>query len=93
MHCLFSTLLQTFLSKNVFVQNQMGRVERWTSHFIFWTVCARLLLGLFWTLLQINHPIDGWFSYGMTAANLVHFIMCADYIYYFVRSNPFVISN
>jgi hypothetical protein len=74
------------MAPQLWIVSRAGRVERWTSHFIFWTVVSRVLLGIFWTLLQINHPIEGWFSYGMTAANIVQLVLCADYIYYFVMT-------
>lgn len=65
--------------------SRAGKVERWTSHFIFWTIVGRILLGVFWTMLQWSQPFAGWqFSLGMAFANITHFICCADYMYYFV---------
>lgn len=67
--------------------SKSGKVERWTSHFIFWTIIGRVLLGAFWTMLQWSQPFAGWqFSLGMAFANITHFICCADYMYYFVTT-------
>jgi len=74
------------MAPQLWMVSRAGKVERWTSHFIFWTVVSRVLLGLFWTLLQFNHPIEGWFSYGMTLSNIVHLVLCADYVYYFIMT-------
>lgn len=72
------------MAPQLFFISKVGQVERMMSHFIAMTICARVVLGLFWWLLQIAHPIDGAFAYGILASNLLHLLLCGDYMYYFV---------
>jgi len=71
----------------LFMIAQCGRVERWTSHFVAWTVVSRVLLGFFWILLQTYHSFAEWpFTVGMVFSIIVQMVLSADYMYYFIKT-------
>jgi hypothetical protein len=74
------------IAPQLWIVSQIGSVETITSHFILFTVLARVATGFFWVQLQTFQPITGHFLFGVVVASLIHTILCADYMYFFVKS-------
>lgn len=83
-----SNYLDAFsMMPQLFMIAQTGRVERWTSHFVAWTIVSRVMLGVFWTLLQMLHSFAEWpFTIGMVTTIVTQLVLSADYMYYFVKT-------
>lgn len=75
----------------MWIVSRAGRVERWTSHFIFWTVIARFSSGLFWSIYtyydeDAHHDDFYVYTYSLMFTNLLHFVISAEYVYYFIMT-------
>lgn len=71
------------IAPQLWIVAQKKEVERRTSHFIALMIAARIVLSLFWISMMVDYELHWHFAVGIMVTNILHVVLCADYMYYF----------
>jgi len=89
---MFAQWLETAaIVPQLFLASKKGGLDKASSHFVALLILNRLILSCFWSYIQYldimnDRELGNYFMTGIWMSNLIHLILCADFMYYYVKS-------
>jgi len=89
---MFAQWLETVaIVPQLFLASRKGGLDKESSHFVALLILNRIVLSVFWGYVQYidlmaDRQIGNYFMFGIWGSNIIHVLLCGDFMYYYFRS-------